>query len=832
MRAPLSWLKDFVDIAIPLDALVDRMTLAGLEVGGVEHIGADWQRDKLFVGEVMDVSAHPHADRLVLATVAYGQDAPQTVVTGAPNLKPGDRGQKVAFAVEGAQLWDGYSETPRLQTLSRTSIRGVESAGMVCSERELGLSDDHSGVIILDPDLAVGQPLRDALGDTVLEVELTPNLARANCIVGLAREIAALTGQPWRRGPGDDAATGPLAAATAYGAVSSADPDLCARYSASLIENVTIQPSPPWMQRRLQYAGQRPINNIVDVTNYVMLETGQPLHAFDYETLQGGIVVRRARPGETLQTLDGVERQLTPDMLLITDDSGPIALAGVMGGAATEVTEHTRRIFLESANFNFVNIRRTSQQLRLHSEAAQRFGRGVDSDLTIPALLRASRLMETLGGGALHPDVADTYPAPPSPKTITLRAAEVARILGMAFSPADMTRILTSLEFGCATHHENGDTRLEVAVPSHRLDVSEPADLIEEIARVHGYDAIPTTLIRDVLPPQRSQPHLQGLEQTRDILVGCGLTEILSYSLSSLDVINRARAEGPPAVAEDYIGLANPISQERQLLRQSLLPSLLETLSTNRRYRQRMALFEIGKVYWPQAGAAPHPTSLPEGGGTEELPLEQRYLGIAVTGPLLPRSWHDADEPPQFGWTHLKGVIDILVQRLNVPQVRFAAATHVTLHPARTAALSVDGEALGIAGDVHPQVCERFDLADQSVVMLELNLDLLLAHRQPRRYQPISRFPAVLEDVALVVDDDLPAQAVEDAIRAAGGEWLREVTLFDLYVGEPVPAGKKSLAYALAFQANDRSLTEDEVRVLYRRIQAHTAAELGAAMRE
>ena len=818
MRAPLSWLKEFVDIAVPLDDLVHRMTMAGLEVGEVEHIGAEWQPDKLFVGEVMDVSAHPNADRLVLATVSYGRGEPQTVVTGAPNLKPGQRGQKVAFAVEGAQLWDAYSDTPRRQTLSRTRIRGVESAGMVCSERELGLSDDHSGVVILDPGLPVGQPLQDALGDIVLDVELTPNVARANSIVGLAREIAALTGQPWRRSPVDQASPTPLAAATAYGSVASSDVDLCARYSASLIENVTIQPSPPWMQRRLQYAGQRPINNIVDVTNYVMLETGQPLHAFDYETLQGGVVVRRAHPGESMQTLDGVERQLTTDMLLITDDSGPIALAGVMGGAATEVTERTRHIFLESANFHFVNIRRTSQQLRLHSEAAQRFGRGVDPELTMPALLRASRLMETLGGGSLHPEIADTYPTPPVPKSVTLPAAEVSRILGMEFSPADLTRILTSLEFGCTTHAENGDTRLEVTVPSHRLDVSESADLIEEIARIHGYDAIPTTLIRDVLPPQRSQPHLEGLERTRDILVGCGLTETISYSLSSLDTINRARADGPPAVAEEYVGLANPISSERQLLRQSLLPSLLETLGANRRYRQRMALFEIGRVYHPQAG--------------DDLPLEQRYLGIAVTGPLLPRSWQDGDEPPQFGWTHLKGIIDTLVQRLNVPQVRFNAATHAALHPARAAALSVNDESLGFAGVAHPQVCERFDLTDQSVAMLELNLDLLLAHRQPRRYQPVSRFPAVLEDVALVVDDELPAQVVEDAIRAAGGDWLREVTLFDVYYGEPVPAGRKSLAYALTFQADDRSLTEDEVRVLYRRIQEHTAAVLGAAMRE
>ena len=818
MRAPLSWLKEFVDIAVPLDDLVHRMTMAGLEVGEVEHIGAEWQRDKLFVGEVMDVSSHPNADRLVLATVSYGPGEPQTVVTGAPNLQPGQRGQKVAFAVEGAELWDGYSDTPRRQALSRTSIRGVESAGMVCSEKELGLSDDHSGVIILDPALPVGQPLQDALGDIVLDVELTPNVARANCIVGLAREIAALTGQPWRRLPADQASSAPPAAATAYGSVASSDADLCARYSASLIENITVQPSPPWMQRRLQYAGQRPINNIVDVTNYVMLETGQPLHAFDYETLQGGVVVRRARPGETMQTLDGVERQLTTDMLLITDDSGPIALAGVMGGAATEVTERTRHIFLESANFHFVNIRRTSQQLRLHSEAAQRFGRGVDPELTIAALLRASRLMETLGGGTLHAEIADTYPAPPVPKSVTLPAAEVSRILGMEFSPAELERILTSLEFGCTTYAENGDTRFEVTVPSHRLDVSESADLIEEIARIHGYDAIPTTLIRDVLPPQRSQPHLEGLERTRDILVGCGLTETISYSLSSLDTINRARADGPPAVAEAYVGLANPISSERQLLRQSLLPSLLETLGANRRYRQRMALFEIGRVYRPQAG--------------EDLPLEQRYLGIAVTGPLLPRSWQDGDEPPQFGWTHLKGIVDTLVQRLNVPQVRFNAATHAALHPARTAALSINDEPLGFAGAAHPQVCERFDLTDQSVAMLELNLDLLLARRQPRRYQPVSRFPAVLEDVALVVDDELPAQVVEDAIRSAGGDWLREVTLFDLYYGEPIPAGRKSLAYALTFQADDRSLTEDEVRVLYRRIQEHTAAELGAAMRE
>src|SRR5262245_52982057 len=605
MRVPLSWLKDFVDITVPLDDLMHRLIMAGLEVAHVEHIGADWQRDRLFVGEVLEVKPHPQAERLVLATVHYGHGEPQTVVTGAPNLRPGDCGQKVAFAVEGAELFDGHSDAPQRQILKRTMIRGVESAGMVCSEKELGLSDDHTGVLILDPSAPVGRALQDVLGDTVLEVELTPNLVHANCVIGLAREVAALTSQRLRAWRPDDARlTSRLAATTSYITVRSADSQLCSRYSAALIEHITIQPSPPWLQRRLLLAGMRPINNIVDITNYCMIEMGQPLHAFDYETLQrtGGLVVRRAAPGERLQTLDGVNRVLTDEMLLITDDSGPIAIAGVMGGAATEVSERTRDILLESANFNAISIRRTSQALRLSSEAAQRFGRGVDSALTVPALIRASHLMEELGGGSMHADLADTYPQPPPARRITLRAAEVKRILGMDFHVETMQRILSALAFQCTPHIDDGQPRLEVEVPSHRLDVSIAADLIEDLARIHGYEAIPLTLIKDVLPPQRSQPLLAGIEQTRNILVGCGLTEIISYGLTSLDSVSRAQVDGPPVAASSYIRLANPISQEREFLRQALLPSMLETLRTNSRYHQRMALFEIGRVYLPQPG--------------------------------------------------------------------------------------------------------------------------------------------------------------------------------------------------------------------------------------
>jgi phenylalanyl-tRNA synthetase beta chain len=823
MRVPLSWLKEFVDVTLPIDPLAHRLTMAGLEVAGIEQVGAEWQRDRLFVGEVVEVRPHPNADRLVLATVAYGQAAPQTVVTGAPNLRPGDRGQKVAFAVEGARLRDGYSAEPRLRTLKRSRIRGVESAGMVCSEKELGLSDDHTGILVLDPDMPVGQPLQDVLGETVLEVEITPSMARANCILGLAREVAALTNQtlrqPWP--PADALLAGTPAATTSYVTVRSADPQLCARYSAALIANVTIQASPPWMQRRLRLAGMRPINNIVDITNYCMLETGQPLHAFDYDrlSLDGGIVVRQATAGERLQTLDDVERQLTPDTLLITDDSGPIALAGVMGGAATEVTKQTRHILLESANFDFVSIRRTSQRLRLQSEAAQRFGRGIDSELTLPALVRAGRLMEAFGGGTLHAEIADTYPQPPTVKTITLRPVEVQRILGMDFSAGDLVRILSALEFSCTIRPDSDTVLLEVTVPSYRLDVSIPADLIEEVARIHGYEKIPVTLINDVLPPQRSQPFLGGLERTRDILAGCGLAEVISYPLTSLETINRVRLVGPPADPNDYVRVANPISQDREFMRQSLLPSLFETLEANVRYRKRMLLFEIGRVYFPRAGG--------------ELPHEQHRLAIALTGSVLPTSWHQRDQAAQLGFTHLKGIVETLTRRLHVPDLRFVPTTHPGLAPGRTATLELAGEPLGIAGEVHPQISERFDLPQgQPLSMLELHLDLLLAHRQPRRYRPILRFPAVLEDLSLVVDVDTPAQAVADVVGAAGGDLLRQVELFDLYQGGSIPPGKKSLTYALTFQAADRSLTEDEVRTIYQRIQQHAAAELGAQPRQ
>jgi phenylalanyl-tRNA synthetase beta chain len=393
----------------------------------------------------------------------------------------------------------------------------------------------------------------------------------------------------------------------------------------------------------------------------------------------------------------------------------------------------------------------------------------------------------------------------------------VKRILGMDFDLDEIERILVSLECICTRQTDSGGPSLRVDVPSYRLDVSIPADLIEDIARIHGYEAIPLTLMHDVLPPQRSQPVLTGLERTRDILVGCGLTEVITYALTSLDSLQKMQVDGSPVCPEAYIRVANPISQEREFLRQSLLPSMLETLRTNSRYRQRMLLFEIGRVYLPQPG--------------EELPWEPRHLAVALTGAVTPASWHQSQDVPQVGFTHLKGVLDTLCQRLHIPGLSYTPGSHPALHPARTAVLTLAGTSLGIAGELHPQVGERFDLLAQPVALLELDFDQLLAHQQPRQYQQIPRFPAVLEDLALIVDADVPVQAIQDVICAAGGQLLRQVELFDLYQGPPIPPGQKSVAYALTFQAADRSLTEDEVRAIYQRIQQRAAAELGAQPR-
>jgi len=875
MRIPLSWLKDYVDIPVSPAALAERLTLAGLEVETIEYVGLPgaelpWDPEKIVVGELRAVHYHPNADRLVLAEVEYGGPERETVVAGPPSLLE-MRGQddlhlKVAFAQEGARLYDGHAEGVRIVKLKKTKIRGVSSRAMVCSEKELGLSDEHVDIIYLPDDAPVGAPLVEYLGDAVLELDIKGPFGHLYSILGIAREAAALLGLPLR---GDVLnLTSPPERCPDFLELEIADPDLCPRYSAAFIRGVKVGPSPFWMQMRLRRAGMRPINNIVDVTNYVMLESGQPLHAFDYHVLrprlalsevegvaegrcpelaegpgdeQPAIIVRRARPGEQMATLDGELRTFDGEMLLITDGGAPVAVAGVMGGLDSEVTEETTDVLLEAANFNFLNVRRTSRLLGLTSDASQRFGRRVDPELTVKAAARAAHLMAELGGGTVVGVIGDLYPGRQPQQVIEFDPAYAARVLGIEIPTDEIERILTALEFQVSKVQVSGSAdsgqpeTLNVAVPSHRLDVTRPIDLVEEIGRIWGYDRFPTTLLCDELPPQRANPRLEGAERVRDLLVGCGLDEVITYSLVSFP---------PPwggTEGGEGLRVLNPLSAERTHLRQALLPSLLHTTGGNLRFLDRVAIFEIGAVYLPVEG----PSGLPR-----PLPDEPLRLGIVMTGPREPRSWLAGQDGTPMGFYDLKGVVETLLAGLGLEgtfeqcsQHHLFTAVHSAFHPGRCAQVSVEDGVVGVVqptvvgviGELHPLVREAFDLPAQPVGALELDLEVLLAQAiavgKVRTMQPIPRFPSVSQDLAVVIDEDFSAQKVQDAIAEAGGRLLRRVELFDLYRGEQIPPGKKSLAYSLIYQAEDRTLTDDEVAKVQGRIVRRLAEELGAELR-
>ena len=819
MRVPISWLKEYVDVVLPVEELADRLTLAGLEVERIERIGDFWDRDKVFVGEVLEVRPHPNADRLVLATVNYGAPVPMTVVTGAPNLKPGMRGVKVAFAIAGARLIDGHAEGRQMMTLKPGRIRGIESAGMVLSEKELGISEEHEGILELPPDAPVGTPLADYLGDTILDIELTPNLAHALSVTGIAREVAALTGQALRLPAPREEGTG--APAEAQATVEIADPDLCARYIAAIIRDVEIGPSPFWMQRRLTMAGMRPINNVVDITNYVMLEVGQPLHAFDLDLLRprqpGGlpaIIVRRARPGERMITLDGVERTFDEQMLLITDGGGPVAVAGVMGGQESEVTSETRNILLEAANFDYLSVRRTSQMLKLSSEAATRFGRGLDPELALLGAVRATQLLREHAHGQVARGLIDVYPAPPERPVIDLTPQEVERLLGVAVPAERIQAILESLGFGVAAARPGV---LQVTVPTHRRDVRLAADLVEEVGRIYGYDNLPDTLMADELPPQRRNLPYLLTERARDILVGCGLQEVITYSMTNIESVARLTPGAPPPDPASFVRIANPLSQERNIMRQTLADAMLQTLASTLRVAGRALLFEIGRVYLPRPG--------------QVLPDEPQRVCIGLAGPRGPRAWGcDPSQPLDF--FDLKGIVEALLERMGVRGAAYEPLTSPTYQPGRAATVRVGEQVLGSLGEVSPAVRDAYDLPPARTCLAELDLEAILAlAAQIRQMEPISRFPAVTQDLAILVDEAVPAARVYELIRQGGGELLRQAVLFDVYRGEQIPAGKVSLAYALTYQAPDRTLTDEEVARVQGRIVRLLEQKLGATLR-
>ena len=859
MQVPLSWLKDYVDLNLPTRQLADRLTLAGLEVEGIENTGDWWDPDLIVVGRLIAVRTHPNADRLVLVDVDYGGSEPEQVVTGAPNLLQYKDIEKlpvlkVAFARAGALLIDAYSdEQPRpRKKLKPTKIRGIPSNGMVCSERELGLSEEHEGILLLPQDAPVGMPLRDYLGDEVLVLSLTVDMARCLSMIGVAREVAALTSADLHLPP-DEPSSSNGTGASDYVTVEIADPDLCNRYTGIVIKDVRIGQSPKFMQDRLTKAGMRPINNVVDITNYVMLEWGQPLHAFDYDLLvkraqkagssKPTIIVRRANPGEKLTTLDGVEREFDESMLLITDTLGPVAIAGVMGGAETEVYDGTRNILLESATFDNINNRRTSQQLKLHSEAGQRFTRGIPASLNAIAARRAATLMREHAEGHIVPGIVDNYPVPQPVRVVYTTESDMRRILGMDIPLLDIAANLKRLEIRCqrresllapgeelgssafGLHIEPGEPLLRCTAPWHRLDIQVPADLAEEVARIIGYERINTTLMEDVLPPQRRNLALETEEKIRDILVGCGLQETISYSLTTVE--NHDRVMRIPLGSGEqrvpFVTLLNPLSARRRVMRRDMLVSALENLAYNYRYTQRYPVFEIGRVYLPENGDGVRPQEDPR-------------LCILLAGPRRPSSLYpDPAGAEDFDFFDLKGIIETLLQRLGFTgkDVEYIPERNPA-YTATCAWIKLQGGSLGLMGEIDPQVLLNFEIPPGvRVYAAQMHIKPLIRPGwQLQAMAPISNYPPVVEDLAFEVPGEVTAAQLLEAIRKGGGTLLSKVELFDIYRGQQIPPGHKSLAFKLTYESLEKPLTDAQVTDIRNRIIRRVAESVGGKLRE
>ncbi|HJM05333.1 MAG: phenylalanine--tRNA ligase subunit beta [SAR324 cluster bacterium] len=834
LRIPLSWLQDFVDLDQSPNKLAEVLTISGMEVESIEHLGGNWG-DYCRVGEVQKVVAHPNADSLSIATVDYGTDQSLEVVTGAPNIRelensPRGTPPKVALALSGATLVDPYHDHHPLIRLKPSKIRGILSEGMICSELELGLGEAHEGVLFLPEDAPVGRLLKDYLGDSILEFDIKGGFAHLLSIFGLARETAAITRMRLKSEKLPDLSrlifqqpNQKLKSSEAdFVKLKIEDPSLCPRYSALLVRGIKIGPSPFWLQQRLQRAGMRPINNIVDITNYVMLELGQPLHAFDYQALcqrAAGdipeIIIRAARNGEILTTLDGEERKLDDQMLMITDRSGLIAIAGVMGGEETEVDKETCDVLLESANFDFLNNRRTSQLLKLKTEASERFGKRLNADGTMTAALRAAELCESIAGGTLEVQAADLYPGLVEDQTVDLDLLYLERVLGIQVEKVEVIRILEALGFSVETM--TGEEKLHVTVPPHRLDIDIPADLVEEIARVHGYNRMPSTLIRDALPPQRENIQLQGVEWIRDILTGSGLDEIITYTMTSpLDESYLFLREG--FEEKDYVPVRNPLSNERSHLRRKLLPGALHSARQNLRFEDQVHVFETGGVFIPEQN--------------EVLPKEPMELCLLMIGKREKQSWHDAVDG-DMDFFDMKGVIENLFATLHLLDVEWKKSRQLPYHPGRCSEIISNGVQIGIMGELHPDVRRLFELPDRPVVCAELQLHELMNAVSPHfLMEEISSYAPIYEDLAFVVDGSIEVETLVPFILKNGKPLLKNVQLFDVFQGEGLGDGKKSLGFSMTYQAKDRTLSDKEVEKIRNRIIKKVNQNFQATLRE
>ena len=866
MKIPLSWLKDYIDLdGLTIEDIARKLTLAGLEVDEILYAGLEmptykngdkhefktngieWDKEKLVVAEIREVKPHPNADRLTLLDLFDGKEQ-QTVLTGAPNIfhlkgtgkleKP----IKAAYAKEGATLYDGHADGLQLMTLKRTKIRGVESYSMVCSEKELGISEEHEGIILLDEDAPVGMSLAEYMGDAVLDISILPNMARNANVLGVARELAALTGRALKKPTIKLKTEGESIEGLV--SIEITEPELNPRFVAGLIRDVEIKPSPYQIQRRLRLAGMRPINNIVDATNYAMLDLGQPLHAFDYDVLkhragrdnQVKIITRPAKDGEKLTTLDGTERKLNAVNVLVSDEKGPLALAGVMGGSESEVYDASKEvldatatemttggmqlgkvsvrgrstvnILLEGAAWNFINIRRTAKQHNLPSEASFRFSRGVHPALAEEGVKRGLQLMAEWSGGKVAPGFVDEYPLKPKDPTITVTPKDVKRLLGIDLTSKQIAELLTRLEFKCTVKKDS----VQVQTPPHRIDIGEGviglADILEEVARSYGYDNIPETRMADALPPQRGNPIHEWEERVRDVLVNLGLQEVVNYRMTSPERESRL------VTYSEYVTLANPITPERRVLRRSLLASVLESAEKNAR-AEAIAMFEIGSTFEPNANG---------------LPGEPHKLALVMTGARLATAW-DVKDSSTYDFFDMKGRIELLLRGLRYQKISYTPIDSVNhLHPGKAAEIRVDGQGVGVFGELHPLTKERYDFGDAPLVVAEFNLDLLRSITPTYDIVPVPDVPPVLEDIAVIVDESVPAERVENLIRQTGGKTVSNVRLFDVYRGEQIGPRKKSLAYSLTYQA-DKTMTDADAASIRNKIVKRLEYEVGAKLR-
>lgn len=806
MRVSYSWLKEYVDITISPWELADRLTLAGLAVDAVEELGAGIE--KVVTGRILKIEPHPNADKLVVCSVDVARGEPLQIVTGATNVR---EGHMVPVALEGAKLAQGLQ-------IKRSKLRGIESRGMLCSGQELGMetklmsAEMAHGILILPDQVSPGLDAKEVLGlnDYILELDLTPNRGDALSLTGVARDVAAILKKELKM-PVPRFAEGSEKAED-LAQIDIVDADLCRRYVARVIKGIKIGPSPMWLQNRLRAAGIRPISNIVDVSNYVMLELGQPLHAFDYDALTNHhIIVRRAEEQEKIVSLDQAERTLHPDMLVITDEGGPVAVAGVMGGLDSEVTGATVNVLIESAYFHPINIRRTSKALGLRSESSARFEKGIDINGCLRAADRAVELIQQLAGGTIAAGAIDNFPASITEKTIQLRVQRVKWVLGVEVPREEIVDLMERLEFRV----QNQGDDLLVTVPTFRPDITREIDLIEEVARLYGFNQVPETLPFGASTQGRRSAEQQLTWDAKKIMTACGFYEVITYSFVHprvFDLMNLPR----DSRFRNVVKLQNPLSEEQSVMRTVLVPGLLEMLQRNQNRRvQNGAIFEVGRVFYPVEG--------------QRLPEEVPVLAAVAIG-STPKTWNQPARPMDYFF--IKGVAEQLLDLLGLVGAEFSRHQDPSFHPGRCAKIEVDGELLGVLGELHPNVIDNYDLSGR-VVAIKIDLKVLARGRRPvKQYQGLPKFPVVERDLAVLVKQAVAATEMVNIIEMAGGNLLRRVDIFDVYQGSQVPEGLKSVAFSMNFQAEDRTLTDEEVADKMQRIARALEEKTGAELRK